>query len=116
LLRGPQTPGPQAPADRAHRSPETRSQAGGARSSRKGAATLVPSEAFSVRVESSNGATHLRLSGRFDLAAISSLDDLIGETQRLDVVMDLGDVTFMDGAAWLASKDGPRARRTTMMR
>ena len=66
---------------------------------------LVPSEAFSVRVESSNGAAHLRLSGRFDLAAISSLDDLIGETQRLDVVMDLGDVTFMDGAAWLAVMD-----------
>ncbi len=63
---------------------------------------LVPSEVFSVRVVSSNGAAHLRLSGRFDLAAVSSLDDLIGETQRLDVVMDLGDVTFMDGAAWLA--------------
>jgi anti-anti-sigma factor len=63
---------------------------------------LVPSEAFSVRVESSNGAAHLRLSGRFDVAAISSLDDLIGQTQRLDVVMDLGDVTFMDGGAWMA--------------
>jgi anti-anti-sigma factor len=104
-VRGPQIPGPQAPADRAHRSPETRSQSGGVRSSRKGAAKLVPSEAFSVRVESSNGAAHLRLSGRFDLAAVSSLDDLIGETQRLDVVMDLGDVTFMDGAAWLAVMD-----------
>ena len=66
---------------------------------------LVPSEAFSVRVVSSNGAAHLRLSGRFDLAAVSSLDDLIGQTQRLDVVMDLGDVTFMDGAAWLAVMD-----------
>ena len=66
---------------------------------------LVPSEVFSVRVESSNGAAHLRLSGRFDLAAVSSLDDLIGETRRLDVVMDLGDVTFMDGAAWLAVMD-----------
>lgn len=66
---------------------------------------LVPSEAFSVRVESSNGAAHLRLSGRFDMSAVSSLDDLIGETQRLDVVMDLRDVTFMDGAAWLAVMD-----------
>jgi len=65
----------------------------------------VPSEAFSVRVESSNGAAHLRLSGRFDVSAISSLDDLIGETQRLDVVMDLRDVTFMDSAAWLAVMD-----------
>jgi len=66
---------------------------------------LVPSEVFSVRVVSSNGAAHLRLSGRFDLAAVSSLDDLIGETKQLDVVMDLGDVTFMDGAAWLAVMD-----------
>jgi anti-anti-sigma factor len=66
---------------------------------------LVPSEVFSVRVVSSNGAAHLRLSGRFDIAAVSSLDDLIGETRRLDVVMDLGDVTFMDGAAWLAVMD-----------
>jgi len=66
---------------------------------------LVPTEAFSVRVESSNGAAHLRLCGRFDLAAVSSLDDLIGETQRLDVVMDLRDVTFMDSAAWLAVMD-----------
>ena len=75
---------------------------------------LVPSEVFSVRVVSSNGAAHLRLSGRFDLAAVSSLDELIGETQRLDVVMDLGDVTFMDGAAWLAVMDfGPRPTATT---
>ena len=66
---------------------------------------LVPSEAFSVRVESSNGAAHLCLSGRFDVAAVRALDELIGVTQRLDVVMDLGDVTFMDGAAWLAVMD-----------
>jgi anti-anti-sigma factor len=66
---------------------------------------LVPSEVFSVCVESSNGAAHLRLSGRFDRVAVSALDDLIGETQRLEVVMDLGDVTFMDGAAWLAVMD-----------
>jgi hypothetical protein len=57
---------------------------------------LVPSGAFSVRVESSNGAAHLRLTGRFDVAAIRPLDDLMGDTERLDVVMDLGDVTFMD--------------------
>ena len=66
---------------------------------------LVPSDAFSVRVEPSNGAAHLRLSGRFDVAAVRALDDLIGATQRLDVVMDLGDVTFMDGAAWLSVMD-----------
>lgn len=66
---------------------------------------LVPSGAFSVRVESSNGAAHLRLTGRFDVAAVRPLDDLMGDTERLDVVMDLGDVTFMDGAAWLAVMD-----------
>ena len=66
---------------------------------------LVPSEAFSVLVEPSNGTAHLRLSGRFDVAAVRALDDLIGVTQRLDVVMDVGDVTFMDGAAWLAVMD-----------
>jgi anti-anti-sigma factor len=66
---------------------------------------LVPSEAFSVRIESSNGAAHLCLSGPFDVAAVRALDELIGVTQRLDVVMDLGDVTFMDGAAWLAVMD-----------
>jgi anti-anti-sigma factor len=66
---------------------------------------LVPSEAFSVRVEPCNGAVHLRLSGRFDVAAVGALEDLIGVTQKLDVVMDLRDVTFMDGAAWLAVMD-----------
>ena len=65
----------------------------------------VPSEAFSVRLVPCNGAVHLRLSGRFDVAAVPSLDDLIGVTQKLDVVMDLREVTFMDGAAWLAVMD-----------
>jgi anti-anti-sigma factor len=74
-------------------------------SSGKGAAMQVPSDAFSVRVVPCNGAAHLRLSGRFDVSAVRALDDLIGVTQRLDVVMDLRDVTFMDGAAWLAVMD-----------
>jgi anti-anti-sigma factor len=65
----------------------------------------VPPEAFSVRVEPCNGAAHLRLSGRFDVVAVRAFDDLIGVTQKLDVVMDLRDVTFMDGAAWLAVMD-----------
>jgi anti-anti-sigma factor len=66
---------------------------------------LVPSEAFSVRVEPSNGTAHLRLSGCFDVAAVRALDDLVGVTQRLDIVMDLDDVTFMDAAAWLSVMD-----------
>ncbi len=35
-------------------------------------------------------------------AAIPALDDAIGEIKRRDVVLDLGGVTFMDSAAWLA--------------
>jgi anti-anti-sigma factor len=49
-----------------------------------------------------NGAAHLRLSGRFDIVAIPTLDDAIGEIRRRDVVLDLEAVTFMDSAAWLA--------------
>ena len=65
----------------------------------------VPSDHFSVRVESLNGVAHLLLSGRFDVAAIPALDDLIGQTQRRDVVMDLRGIKSMDGAAWLAVMD-----------
>ena len=65
----------------------------------------VPSDTFSVRVQSLNGVARLRLSGRFDVAGVAALDDLIGQTQRRDVVMDLRGVTFMDGAAWLAVMD-----------
>ena len=56
-------------------------------------------------VQPSNGAARLRLSGRFDVAAVRALDDLIGDTQRLNVVMDLGNIPVMDGAAWLAVMD-----------
>ena len=66
---------------------------------------VLPSGTFSVRVESLNGAAHLRLSGRFDVAAVGALDDLVGGLVRLGVVMDLGDVTFLDDAAWLAVMD-----------
>lgn len=65
----------------------------------------VPSDSFSVRVQSLNGVARLRLSGRFDVAGVATLDDLIGQTQRRDVVMDLRGITFMDGAAWLAVMD-----------
>lgn len=65
----------------------------------------VPTDTFSVRIESLNGVARLHLSGRFDVAGIPALDELIGQTQRRDVVMDLGDITFLDGAAWLAVMD-----------
>jgi anti-anti-sigma factor len=60
------------------------------------------SDTFSVEIERSNGATHLRLAGRFDIAATHVLDEAIAVIRRRDVVLDLDAVTFMDGAAWLA--------------
>jgi anti-anti-sigma factor len=57
---------------------------------------------FSVRVDDSNGATHLRLSGRFDASALHALDDAISAVPHRDVVLDLAALTFMDGAAWIA--------------
>jgi anti-anti-sigma factor len=48
------------------------------------------------------GAARLRLAGRFDAVALSALDEVIRETRDRDVVMDLGGLTFIDGAAWLA--------------
>ena len=62
----------------------------------------VPSDTFSVRVKQSNGALHLRLSGRFDSGAVAALDGLIGVGRSRDVVMDLERITFIDGAAWVA--------------
>lgn len=62
----------------------------------------VPSEIFSLSVEHSDSSVRLLLTGRFDAAAIPALDDVIGEVERRDVLMDLDGITFMDGAAWLA--------------
>ncbi|MGH2635361.1 MAG: STAS domain-containing protein [Actinomycetota bacterium] len=62
----------------------------------------VPSELFSVRAGDSNGCAHLRLTGRFDSAAIPALDLAIGDVHGRDVTLDLRGITFMDGAAWLA--------------
>jgi anti-anti-sigma factor len=59
-------------------------------------------DTFSVELERSNGATHLRLAGRFDVAATPVLDNAIAVIRRRDVILDLEAVTFMDGAAWLA--------------
>jgi len=65
----------------------------------------VSSEPFSVHVERSGGVARLRLSGRFDSVAVPELDWLIDEMHSPDIVMDLGEVTFMNGAAWLAVMD-----------
>ena len=57
---------------------------------------------FSVSVGDRAGAARLRLTGRFDVVAVPALDEVIRETRHRDVVMDLGELTFMDGAAWVA--------------
>ena len=61
----------------------------------------VPSDTFTVRVKRSPGTARLRLTGRFDAAAVASLDALIGLVRQRDVTMDLEGITFMDGAGWL---------------
>ena len=63
----------------------------------------IPQEApFSIRVEHRAGAAHLCLSGRFDAVALPALDQVMGPSRDRDVVIDLEELTFMDGAAWLA--------------
>ena len=57
---------------------------------------------FSIRVGSCSGAAHLRLSGRFDAVALPALDAAMDQARDRDVLLDLGGLTFMDGAAWLA--------------
>jgi anti-anti-sigma factor len=65
----------------------------------------VSSDLFSGHVERSGGVARLRLSGRFDSAAVPELEWLIDQTRSLDIVVDLGEVTFMNGDAWLAVMD-----------
>lgn len=61
----------------------------------------VPSDCFTVRVKRSTGTVRLRLKGRFDEAAVETLDALIGLVRHRDVTMDLEGITFMDSAGWL---------------
>ena len=61
----------------------------------------VPSDSFTVRVKRSTGTARLRLKGRFDAAAVETLDALIDLVRDRDVTMDLEGITFMDSAGWL---------------
>jgi anti-anti-sigma factor len=64
---------------------------------------LVPdSDTLSIRVRDRSDAMVLRLAGRFDMLALPAFDGAIRKVARRDIVMDLGGLTFMDGAAWLA--------------
>jgi anti-anti-sigma factor len=57
---------------------------------------------FWVRVENSERVARLRLIGRLDTAALPYLGDKVDDAQGRDVVLDLGEVTFADGAALIA--------------
>ncbi len=57
---------------------------------------------FQVRAEHADDVAHLRLTGRFDAGAVPQLDDAIAQAHPRDIVLDLGELSFMDGAAWLA--------------
>jgi anti-anti-sigma factor len=61
----------------------------------------VPSDTFTVHVRRSTGTVHLRLTGRFDAAAVATLDALIGVARDREVTMNLERVTSMDAAGWL---------------
>ncbi len=61
----------------------------------------VHSDTFTFRVMRSTGTARLRLTGRFDAAAVTALEALIGVLRHRDVTMDLKGITFMDSAGWL---------------
>lgn len=61
----------------------------------------VHSDTFTFRVMRSTGTARLRLTGRFDAAAVTALEALIGVLRHHDVTMDLKGITFMDSAGWL---------------
>ena len=57
---------------------------------------------LSIDVRQRSDGTHLCLMGRFDVRTRPALDDAIDQADRHDIVMDLAELTFMDGAGWLA--------------
>ena len=61
----------------------------------------VHSDTFTFRVMRSTDTARLRLTGRFDAAAVAALEALIGVLRHRDVTMDLKGITFMDSAGWL---------------
>jgi anti-anti-sigma factor len=64
---------------------------------------LVPDgDTLSISVRDRSDARHLRLAGRFDVVTSSALDREVDSGWPRDVVLDLGALTFMDGAGWLA--------------
>lgn len=60
----------------------------------------VPADTFTVHVRRSTGTARLRLTGRFDTAAVATLDALVGVVRDRDVTLDIAGVTSMDDAGW----------------
>jgi anti-anti-sigma factor len=56
---------------------------------------------FRVDVEDSDVTTVLRPTGRLDAANLPRLERFVPDTGDRDVVVDLGGLSYMDGAAWL---------------
>jgi anti-anti-sigma factor len=63
---------------------------------------MVLRQPFGVRVLNSENASRLLLSGGFDRSGVPLLEKAFDQVLDGDVVLDLGELTFMDGAAWLA--------------
>ena len=61
----------------------------------------VPSESFSLLVQESNDALRVFLSGWFDAAAVPGLYQTVARSGSRDVVLDIEDLEFIDGAGWL---------------
>lgn len=61
----------------------------------------VPSESFSVQIEQTNGARRLFLAGWLDAAAVPALLHAVVQARPGDVVLDIDELDFIDGAGWL---------------
>ena len=61
----------------------------------------VPSKNFSVLIEESNGALHLRLEGLLDAAAVPTLLAAVTPARPRDVTLDIDALDSIDGAGWL---------------
>lgn len=63
----------------------------------------LPSETFSVLTEESNGTLRLHLFGWLDAAAVPALHQAVARANGSpEVVLDIEELTFIDGAGWLA--------------
>jgi anti-anti-sigma factor len=62
----------------------------------------LPSETFSVLIEESNDVLRLHLIGWLDAAAVPALYQAVARAAgSREVVLDIEDLTFVDGAGWL---------------